>query len=91
MSHWRTSRALSGGQPAPGSRHRAYTDKPREYVNRYFPPGSILAEPTSPPLKRGQIAQALLDIGAVLLAALLVIVTGSGLALAGIALVFFRF
>lgn len=48
-----------GGNQSPGSRNRANT--PRESINSSFPSGSILAEPTDTPLKRGQIAQALID------------------------------
>jgi hypothetical protein len=70
---------------------RAYTDNPREYINRYFPPGSILAEPVSPPLKRGKLSQALFDIGAVLAALLLIVVTGSGIAFSLAALFLVRF
>lgn len=87
--HWRTSRATPGGvRQLPGSPHRAAS--PREYVNRYFPPGSILAEPTSPSLERPNILQALLDVLALLGAFLLVSATGCGIAFAFFVLFFVR-
>lgn len=63
MTHWRipnTSGRLTVGAHRQPSASRA--DTPREYINRYFPSGSILAEPVSSPLERRRFPQALIDI-----------------------------
>jgi hypothetical protein len=48
----------------------------REYVNRYFPPQSILAEPASTPNERSQFVQAAINCAALLVAFLFLAVTG---------------
>lgn len=64
---------------------------PREYVNRYFPPQSILAEPASTPLERSQLVQAGLDCLAVLGAFLFLAVTGLAIAFVLFAIPFLEF
>lgn len=66
MSHWRTSRATSGARQSPGSMRS---------VHDYAPHNSILLSPTDPPFERGEIFQALIDVGAVLFAFLFVSLT----------------
>lgn len=82
VRHFGLSRreAVGGNQP-PGALLRA--DTPREYINRYFPSGSILAEPASPPFERGKISQALIDVGAIGFLALVVFALASAIGIFG--------
>lgn len=89
MSHWRTSRreaptlgALNSSM-LPGS-PRATT---RDRINKFFPSGSLLAEPV-PELKRSNLAQAILDVLFVFSAFLFVTITGVGIAFAVLTLLF---
>jgi hypothetical protein len=81
-------RAVSGGFDNRPPATRAPT--PREYVNRYFPPGSILAEPAGSPLERGEPFQTIRDCLFVVAALLFLTVTGIGLAFAAFVLLFVR-
>lgn len=60
---------------------------PRDRINKFFPPGSLLAEPV-PALKRANLAQAILDVLFVVSAFLFVAVTGVGIAFAFLTLLF---
>lgn len=84
-SHWRTARATSGAQPSRGP--RIAHDTPRDRINKFFPPGSLLAEPV-PALKRANLAQAILDVFFVVSAFLFVTVTSVGIAFAFLTLLF---
>ena len=55
MTYWRTSRALSGGQPAPGSPHRAVTLRELKSLPP-LPSGAIFkpAEFSEPPVDEFQ-------------------------------------
>ena len=64
---------------------------PREYVNNYFPQGSIHAEPGSTPQERSKFVQAGLDCMAVIGVFLFVGSTGFAIAFSFIALFFLSF
>lgn len=61
---------------------------PREYVNRYFPPGSILAEPASTPHERSSFVQTAIDCLTLLMAFIFLAVTGLGIAFSIFVLLF---
>ena len=76
MTYWRTSRALSGGQPVPGSPRALDTQRD---LNS-FPPADFS-------FPRSDLAQAVFD---VLGALLLIGVTGAGIGFALFILIFVR-
>lgn len=59
MTYWRTARATMGGKQSRGPSNAQ--DTMRDRINKFFPPGSLLAEPV-PALKRANLAQAILDV-----------------------------
>lgn len=89
MTYWRTARPAIGGQSTGRASHRAET--PRDYINRYFPSDSLLAEPISPPFEGSKFAQACRDIFAVFGALLFILATGFAIAFSLFALFFLRF
>ncbi len=58
--------------------------------NRYFPSGSILAEPTGPAFERSEPLQTLIDCLAVVAGFLLISATGVGIAFAAFVLLFVK-
>lgn len=60
MSHWRTSREIDGGNQSPGSPLARYMT-PRDYINKWFPSGSILTEPREAPFECSEFSEPLLD------------------------------
>lgn len=85
-----TSRPATGAHQPVGSHMREWGDSPRNYKTQCsaaFDPEPVFLDP---PLPTSQFLQALLDVGALLAAFLLVTATGLGIAFAVFVLLFVK-